>query len=240
MNLKLLRCLPIWKSNMQESLIIGLGEIGKSLHNVIGGDVRDKAGIIGRENPINYDIIHICFPYGPQFNKYVKQYQSEYNPEYTVIHSTVPVGTSRSLKASHSPVIGIHPHLEESITTFTKFIGGADARVIQFFRRKGIKIYSFDKPETTELMKILSTSKYGIDIEWTKEVKRLCDEYKVPFEAWTIWTDNYNKGYTKLGYPEYKRPSLIYMKGKIGGHCVLSNLKFLKSKFKDVIGKEDI
>lgn len=223
-----------------ESLIIGLGEIGKSLHNVIGGDVRDKEGVVGREDPVQYDIIHICFPYSSKFIQYVRQYQEEYNPEHTVIHSTVPVGTSRKLKASHSPVIGIHPHLEESFKTFTKFIGGADARVIQFFRRKGIKMYSFDKPETTELMKILSTSKYGIDIEWTKEVKRLCDEHNIPFEAWTLWTQSYNEGYTKLGYPEYTRPSLIYMKGNIGGHCIVNNLKFLKSKFKDVIGRKDI
>lgn len=215
------------------SLIIGQGEIGQSLNNVIGGDIRDKELLSGGFQD-QYDIIHICFPYSDGFIKQVKEYQKEYNPKYTVIHSTVPVGTSRKCEAIHSPVIGIHPHLEEGIRIFTKFMGGGNSEVIQWFRRKGIKIYPFDKPEATELLKILCTTKYGIDIEWTKEVKRLCDENNVPFEAYTIWTDNYNKGYEKLGFPEYQRPNLIPMAGKIGGHCVMSNLKFINTKFKNI------
>ena len=111
--------------------------------------------------------------------------------------------------------------------TFKKYIGGGNSEIIQWFRRKGFKVYSFDKPETTELMKLLSTDKYKTDIEHTLKVKSFCEKYDVPFSAWTLWTDNYNKGYEKLGYPEYARPNLIPMKGKIGGHCVLQNQKLL-------------
>ena len=94
-----------------------------------------------------------------------------------------------------------------------------------------MKVYITDKQETTELMKILSTTAHGLNIEYTKEVKRLCDENKTPFEMWTMWTDNYNNGYEALGHPEYKRPNLIPVMKKIGGHCVLPNLEFIKSKF---------
>jgi hypothetical protein len=212
-----------------KSLVIGSGEIGTSLNNIIDQDIRDKAVIV---NDTSYDIIHICFPFSKTFIKDVKDYQKEYNPKYTVIHSTVPVGTSRKLKAIHSPCLGIHPHLEESMLTFKKFIGGGDTNLIQWFRRLGFKVQPFDNPETTELMKILSTTKYGLDITFNQEVKELCDTYKVPFEAWTLWTNNYNTGYEKLGYEEYKRPNLIYMKGNIGGHCVLNNLKLLNTKWK--------
>ena len=219
-----------------ETLIVGNGEIGKSLLSVLGEyypcDIIDKEDL-GYED---YEVMHICFPYSDRFKKYVKQYQDKYKPKYTVIHSTVPVGTSESLNAIHTPCVGIHPHLGESLTTFKKFIGGNDNdEVIQYFRRAGIRVYSTDKPDSTELMKILSTSFYGLCIEWNKEVKRLCDEHNIPFELWTLWTNNYNEGYNALGYPEYTRPNLIPMMGKKGGHCVSNNLKYLDSKFKEFI-----
>lgn len=218
------------------SIIIGQGEIGKSLEKVLSPYhptyIRDiKSDLKGE-----YDIMHIAFPYSNEFLNQVKHYQLDYSPKYTIIHSTVPVGTSRMCNALHSPVIGLHPFLEESIKTFTKFIGGKDAsQVADYFRRANIKTYLTDKQETTELMKILSTTNHGLNIEFTKEVKRLCDQENVPFEMWTLWTDNYNKGYEELGHPEYKRPNLIPVMKKIGGHCVLPNTKLIKSKFADFI-----
>lgn len=219
-----------------KTLIVGQGEIGKSLERIFSKyyptDIRDfESSLIG-----NYDIMHIAFPYNKKFCHEVKDYQKMYKPKYTVIHSTVPVGTSRELDATHSPCVGLHPFLEESIKTFTKFLGGEDAgEVADYFRRANIKCYITDKQETTELMKILSTTNHGLNIEFTKEVKRLCDENQVPFEMWTMWTNNYNNGYEALGHPEYKRPNLIPIQKKIGGHCVLPNLDFIKSKFSDFI-----
>jgi len=221
------------------TLIIGDGEIGKSLFNVL--DKQYECCIIdkGDEVELDYEIMHICFPYSDKFIKYVNEYLEKYKSKYVVVHSTVPVGTCEEIGAMHSPCVGIHPHLEESLTTFTKFIGGEYAHeVAQYFRRAGIKVYVTDLARTTELMKICSTSFYGLCIEWTKEVKRMCDKNHVPFEAWTLWTDNYNNGYNELGYPEYTRPNLIPIMGKIGGHCVIPNLEHLDSKFKQLI-KDD-
>ena len=223
-----------------KTLIVGSGEIGKSLASVLREyydlDIFDKDGSSG----IDPEIMHICFPYSDKFVDAVKEYQKDYEPKFTVIHSTVPVGTSKKLGAIHSPCIGIHPDLGKSMLTFTKYLGGKDAsEVADYFRRAGMKVYLTDKSETTELMKILSTSFYGLTIEWTKEVKRLCDENKVPFEFWTLWTDNYNAGYEKLGHPEFSRPNLSPIKKKIGGHCVLPNLEFIKSKFSEFIKKQN-
>lgn len=218
-----------------KSLIIGNGEVGKSLWEIIEGCIMDRVHSGGAK----CDIIHICFPYSKEFNKEVERYQEQYSPKYTIIHSTVPVGTSRKLKAIHSPIIGIHPYLEKSIRTFTKFVGGGNQEVYNYFRRFGLKIYPFDKPETTELMKILDTIFYGTCIEYTKEVKKLCDKAGVPFEAWTIYTQAYNTGYQKLGYPEFTRPNLIPIEGKIGGHCVLKNCDFINNKFTKLIKKNN-
>ena len=218
------------------SLIIGLGEVGVALHDVLDPhydvDVYDNS--IGTEPKLGktYDIIHICFPYSPKFIDYVKAYQIRFQPKYTIIHSTVKPGTCRELGAISSPVIGIHPDLEKSLKTFVKFLGGEQAHeVADYFRRAGMKVYMFDTPETPELMKILATTFYGICIEYTKDVKRLSDQFNVPFEAWKIWTDNYNTGYNKLGYPEFTRPNLVPIMKKIGGHCILNNTELLETKF---------
>jgi hypothetical protein len=142
------------------------------------------------------------------------------------------------LRATHSPVIGIHPHLEEGIRTFTKFLGGPIAsEVADEFRRAGLRVYIFEKSETTELMKILDTTFYGMCIEYTKDVKKQTEKFKVPFEAWTLWTNNYNEGYTKLGHPEYVRPNLVPIMTEIHGHCVRPNLELLETKFTKFLKK---
>lgn len=210
-----------------ESLIIGAGEIGKSLHKVLGGDIRGKEPHQG-----HYDIIHICFPYDSSFISQVEIYQNQHTPKYTVIHSTVPVGTSRKCNAINSPCLGIHPYLEESFKIFTKFLGGENAgEVADYFRRANIKVYITDKPETTELMKILDTTHYGVEIEIVKDIKRQCDKFGVPFEAWTLWVNNYNDGYEKLGHPEYKKPNLVPNMQPIAGHCVIQNTELLETPF---------
>lgn len=214
-------------NQINNSIIIGNGEIGQSLHKVLGGDI---TGITHEAK--DYDIIHICFPYSPEFIDEVKRYQKLFNAKYTVIHSTVPVGTSRKCEAIHSPCLGVHPYLEKSFLTFTKYLGGEKAgEVADYFRRHNIKVYVTDKSETTELMKILCTTKYGVDIEYVKDVKRQCDKFRVPFEMWTLWTENYNQGYKKLDQEQFTRPNLIPNMQKISGHCVMPNTELLETNF---------
>ena len=219
-----------------DSLIIGNGEIGSALHKILGGDVVDKDGMGAKE----YDIIHICFPYFNGFDDEVRKYQDWYKPRHTVIHSTVPIGTSRKCGAIHSPVSGIHPFLEEGLRTFPKYLGGEKAsEVADYFRRKGFKVYITDKPETTELTKILCTTYYAMSIEYTKDVKEQCEKYGVPFEFWTVWNENYNKGYEKLGFPEYMRQNLVPIMTKQGGHCTLPNCELLETKFTKFIKEQN-
>ena len=219
-----------------KTFIIGYGEIGKSLEKTLQLyplTIVGEEGIIkGAYDNRELEIMHICFPYSEKFISEVKKYQKKYKPKYTIVHSTVPVGTSRKLNAVHSPVIGLHPYLEKSLFTFTKFLGGEQAgEMADYFRRAGMKVYITDKQETTELMKIMDTTQYGIEIEFAKELKRECDKYEVPFEAWSLWVDNYNQGYEKLDYPEYKKPNLVPLMKKISGHCILPNVELLNNKF---------
>jgi hypothetical protein len=215
-----------------KTLIIGAGEIGSALLKVLAP--RYETDIIDKDevSVIEPEIIHICFPYSWNFIDLVREYQERYNPKYTVIHSTVPPGVSRQLGAVHSPVLGIHPQIERGIRTFKKFLSGENASdVADYFRRADLTVYIFDKQETTEAMKILDTTFYGVCLEYTKEVKRVCKELGIPFEAWTIWTDNYNEGYRKLDHKEFTRPNLTPIMQKIGGHCVKPNYDLMDTKF---------
>ena len=219
------------------SLIIGAGEVGLSLGRVL--DPYYPVVFVDKR-PVRVkgrvEIMHVCFGYGPDFIAQVNKYQEKYKPQYTVIHSTVPVGTSRQCDAVHSPILGMHPYLEEGIKTFTKFLGGEKAsEVAQYFKRAGLKVYLFDKPETTELMKILDTTFYGLCIEYTKEIKRLADALGVPFSAWSLYNGEYNRGYQQLGYPEYTRPNLVPIMQTIGGHCVVQNTHMIENEFTKLI-----
>ncbi len=219
------------------SLIIGfLGEVGSALQEILK-DVYSWDNLSGIDKDKNnfgdldrgFDIMHVCIPYSDKFIENVKQYQEQYKPKYTVIHSTVPVGTSRYLNAVHSPVRGIHPKLEEGICTFPKFIGGEKAsEVADYFRRAGLKVVLFDKSETTEAMKLFDTEYYRVCIEFAHRVKKYCDKEGLNFhEVYTLANQTYNEGYTKLDYPEFVRPVLQPIMKEIGGHCVLPNKELI-------------
>jgi hypothetical protein len=222
-----------------KTLIVGFGQIGKALFKVLNDvyqvDVDDITCTVHPENK-NFDILHICFPCKDDFENEVAYYKRLYKPKWIVIHSTVAVGVSRQCNAIHSPVIGLHPNLAESLLTFTKFLGGEDAcYVADYFRKAGMKVYLFDKQETTEALKIMSTTFYAVLIEYTKQVKQHCNEIGIPFEAWTIWTDEYNAGYNELGRYEYTRPNLVPIMKRLGGHCILPNCELLEDDFTRLI-----
>lgn len=211
-------------------LIVGAGEIGGSLWRVL---VEHYKVIVAGKHETKLDdadVLHICFPYSEEFIFEVKRYQELYEPKFTVVHSTTPVGTCSKVEATHSPVRGVHPNLEEGIKTFHKFLGGPEAsQVAGYFRRAGMKVILFDKQETTEALKLFDTEYYRTCIEFCHRVKKYCDEHNLNFsEVYTIPNLTYNEGYTKLEHPEFVRPVLQPIMTKIGGHCVLDNTELIK------------
>ena len=225
---------------MLSTLILGYGQIGKALEKVLvdySPDHLDKNETTTR----TYDIIHICFPYSETFIDDVKNYQTLYKPKYTVIHSTVPIGTSRKVNAVHSPVIGIHPHLATSIKTFKKFLGGSQASgVADYFRRAGCNVYLFDDQETTELAKLSKTTFYAMTIEYVKMLKRICDEKNLSFtEVYTTFVTEYNRGYEALGYPEIKIPNLVPIMREQGGHCTIPNCDLWTNDFTEFVKEQN-
>lgn len=207
---------------MNKNLVIGMGEVGKAIQTIFSADWID----VGIDNSDGVcDLLHICFPYSKEFVKEVEKYQKRFQPKYTIIHSTVPVGTSRKCNSIHSPIRGLHPDLEKGIRTFPKFIGGKDAsQIADVFRRVGLKIILCDKQETTESIKLFDTQYYLECVRFCKRVKEYCDKNDLNFhEVYTLPNETYNEGYTELGHKEYVRPVLQPIMTEVGGHCLLPN-----------------
>jgi len=219
-----------------KSLIIGKGEVGTALYNIL----KKKYDVhIQDKEPLDIDginVLHICFPYSKSFIGDVKDYMVMYDPKYTIIHSTVPVGTSRECQAFHSPIRGVHPHLERGILTFIKYLAPKDNFLKKYFERAGIKIKLVGKPEETEALKIWDTTQYGVFLILQKEIYKWCRENKIDPEI--VYKDankTYNEGYINLGMKHVVRPILSDKKGKIGGHCVVQNCDLLKHKITNLI-----
>ncbi len=225
------------------SIIVGYGQIGKSLEKVLvdySPDHYDNGDDLSLLDS-HYDVLHICFGYSKDFISEVERYKARFTPKYTIIHSTVPVGTSRLCGAIHSPVVGIHPHLARSIKTFKKFLGGKEASgVADYFRRAGCNVYLFDDQETTELAKLSQTTFYAMTIEYTKMLKRICNEKNLSFtEVYTTFVTDYNRGYEELGLPEIKIPNLVPIMREQGGHCTIPNCDLWENDFTEFIKEQN-
>lgn len=228
-------CLPqhkciTMKNKKFKTLIIGFGEIGQSLFNVLSKKYEVYAKDIEDLELDGVKVMHIAIPYSEKFIHIVKEYQKQYNPTFTIIHSTVPMGVTRELNAYNSPVRGIHPHLEKSLKTFVKYLSPHNELLVKYFKDAGIKIKTVDKPETTEAMKLWCTTQYGINVIIEKEIKKYCEENNLDFDI--VYKDcnkTYNDGYKKLGFPKFSKYTLDHMDGEIGGHCIIPNCEILQT-----------
>jgi UDP-N-acetyl-D-mannosaminuronate dehydrogenase len=213
-------------------LVVGYGEVGKAIHKILGDafyiDLNDS-----NWDGEKIDVVHICVPYlyKRQFFRIIARYK-KLKPKLIIVHSSVPVGTCDKLRVVHSPVRGVHPHLEKGIRTFPKYFGGKGSKVAAWiFSSAGLKTRILKNARTTEAIKLWDTTQYGRLIMMEKEIFEWCKKNKVNFEDVYIQANrDYNEGYVTLGRPEVVRPWLKHIPGPIGGHCVLPNARLLKVK----------
>lgn len=226
-----------------KSAVIGLGETGRPLFEILqeyyGKDVEgyDSAtDNISKIVPHSVNILNICIPYSERFIQIVQDYQDLFNPTVTVIHSTVPIGTTSKIrKAVHSPILGRHTRMKQDIKTFFKYIGGKNTSfVADYFIEAGIMPVCLDTPEMTEALKLLCLAKYGMSIAFAQYQKDICDTYHIPYMHVIDWDRNYNRGVD----PHLRRPILEPPNGKIGGHCVVQNTKILNEQHPNQILEE--
>jgi len=222
---------------MATGLIVGMGEVGialevvlKSYHDIHTYDAKDPR----RQDEFfatlkgDVDVLHICFPYSDQFGASVQSYQEHVQPRYTVIHSTVPVGTSKALECYHSPVRGIHPHLAESMRKFYTYLAPDDITLVGYFLDAGFRIRLAETTDDTEAGKLWSLVSYAVSIILEKQIYEYCENNSLDFGViYKDFTETYNDGYARMGVNNIQRPVLEHMEGAIGGHCVIPGVEEL-------------
>ena len=219
---------------MATSIIIGMGEVGRALkqvlstaHTVVTYDSKHDVG-----SPVFSDdeckVMHVCIPFGELFNQAIKDYETVFEPTYTIIHSTTPVGTCKALDVHHSPIRGIHPHLAEAMTAFTTYLAPKNEELKRYLEAAGMDVKLVADTDTTEAGKLWSLAAYAMSIILEKEMYRWCEEHDVDYNiAYKHFTHSYNNGYDALGIGNYTRPVLEHMEGSIGGHCIMPGLEKL-------------
>ena len=164
-----------------------MSEIITKRHEVFGVDI-DSAASVDR-----CDVMHVCFPFrDKEFVRQVSEYIGRYQPDLTIINSTVAPGTSRRIAQEsskavvNSPVRGKHACMREEMLHYTKFIGALDpesgARAAQHFESVGIRSKVLGSPETTEIAKLTETTYFGVLIAWAQEVERYCKEVGADYD----------------------------------------------------------
>ena len=158
-------------------MVIGLGEIGKPLLDVISRHYETVAVDIAppAEPPGNIDVMHVCYPFKiDDFIGQTAKYIDQYHPRLTVINSTVSVGTTRAVaertgtNVVNSPVRGKHTRMTADLLRYDKFVGGVDTesaeRAARHFESVGMKTRVLSSPEATELAKLTETTYFGLII----------------------------------------------------------------------------
>ena len=227
-------------------VILGMGEVGQAVatvlqskHHVYGQDLdvaRQSGQELQDERPIT---LHVAIRWSDDFFDAVASAIERHKPHGVVVHSTVPVGTTRRLSLrhdrlpiAHAPIRGVHPNMAESLLTFPMALSG-DARLGDGLDEAGIEIhYVGARTETTELMKLLDLTYYAWNIAFAKESSRLIESLGLEYDQVYRWAnETYNSGYQALGRPEVVRPVLEPIPGPIGGHCVVPGFKMLANEF---------
>lgn len=218
--------------NSKTTVVIGLGEVGRPLAEVLKRAHRvEGVDLPARDVSAPVDFLHVCYPAEiDDFVGITAGYVRRYQPEIVVIHSTVPVGTTGQVGRAvpvpvvHSPVRGKHARMVEELTHYVKFIGAdapaVGARVAAHFEAAGMKCKVLSSPEATELAKLTETTYFGLLIAFAQDVNRMARAVGVRY-------DDIVSFYEEIAY----LPRVAFFPGVIGGHCVMPNISLLKRRF---------
>ena len=221
-------------------LVIGYGEVGHALEEILNERYETKIHDPPKERLApegKYAWLHICIPYTESFVKTVDFYMKQFSPEHTVIHSTVPVGTTRALSylyhVTYSPIRGEHPELVRYLREFPKWIATTDDsnEVLSHFQACGISMRLAPSIEALEWFKLLETFEYAYRIVLWQEIERQADRPEVRggvpknevLSALKEWF------FEKRAVYDGERGLVpIMFGGVIKGHCLMPNVELLK------------
>jgi len=215
-------------------LVIGLGEIGRPLFEILSEKFEDVQGLDKNQDvqiKLPIDVMHVCIPGDLEnFSEIVLGYNEKYNPRLTIIHSTVQIGTTEKIDKNirgycvHSPVRGKHYQMKKDLLLYTKYIGAneidAGEMAYKHLSKARFKTEIMTSSRITEYMKIAETTYFAVLLAHAQEVKRNCDKLDISY-------DKAIKIFSEIKY----LPKVKILSSYIGGHCLIPNVILLK-KFK--------
>jgi len=234
--------------HLHKVLIVGYGEVGKPLYEVVRGVYPDVDWLDIEQKKIEgkHDVMHITFPEQTpnDFIASAVRYINEFSPELTLIETTVTPGTTHEIHARvgdrtlicHSPVRGnITEGMKKGLLQYTKFIGptskDAGIRAKEYYETLGLKTYLCSSPLETELGKIFETTYRGLMMSWFQEIHRLCGGLNAQYDQVVEFVGSTER--------EGKQARPVFHPGVIGGHCIIPNAEKLysvsKSKFVEAL-----
>ena len=213
------------------TVIVGMGEVGSALQQVLGSTYEVHAKDIGLAVvPAGIDIMHACIRYSDKFIDIVRDYDRSYSPKLINICTTCPPGTTEQIgpHAVHSTTRGLHPNLASGLRTITKHIGGPQSEAVaEYFRAAGVPCETHRLAKTTELLHLLNNCHYGAELLWAAEAASICREFGVDYTEYMRYTQTHNAGFVALDQPSKVRSVLTPPGDRIGGHCVQQAAKML-------------
>jgi UDP-glucose 6-dehydrogenase len=213
-----------------DTLIVGLGEVGAALAEVIERRWPVlRHDIEPREFDAQIGVMHVCIPFqsSAQFEDAVCGYVERFDPALTIVNSTVLPGMTSALARrtgkpiAYSPVRGKHVRMVQDLLHYVKYVAAAEpttaALVQAHFERAGMKTRRMDKPETLELAKLAETTYFGLQIAFAQDLDRYARRVGADYDEATNFFEEV----------EYL-PRTRYFPGIIGGHCVIPNIQLLR------------
>lgn len=209
-------------------IVVGMGEVGRPLFQIL----KQRYHCIDVDvSPVEVSepcsVLHVCYPFQiPAFVDVTVEYVRRYQPELTIINSTVAPGTSRKVQDTvrqpviYSPVRGKHVRMERDMLRYRKFVAGftfdATKRAERHFSEAGFSTGMFRTPEIAELSKLIETTWLGVLVGWAQEVERMAARHNASY-------DEVNAFIEEIDF----LPGNVFP-GYIGGHCVMPNIEILR------------
>jgi len=219
-------------------LIIGLGEVGRPLYEILSEKFTDVYGYDSDRSktvhelkaiPKPIEIMHIAYPYtGGEFIDSTINYIRSFNPRLVIIHSSIPPRTTRLIQSktnsmiAYSPVRGKHPNLKEHLRFWTKWISAVNQAGTELAKRHleeaGFKVKVAKDPESLELAKLWETIYRAAMIACWQEIHRISKDLGADIKVIAEFIQEVHKvlGDRPLYYPDV-----------IGGHCLIPNTRIL-------------
>ncbi|HET9897515.1 MAG TPA: hypothetical protein VFQ44_21495 [Streptosporangiaceae bacterium] len=224
------------------ALVVGLGEVGRPLLEVLRTAHRVAGRDLGDQDFHGVQILHLCFPFGPEFVTAAVGYAELYQPEVVVVHSTVVPGTTRAIQdktkiaSVYSPVRGKHLRMAEELRRYKKFVAGTSASALalveRHFTAAEVSTRRMSSFEALELAKLLETTYFGVLVGWAQEMDRFAAAAGADY-----WETV--RFFEEVGF----FPPVSFEPGYIGGHCVMPNLELLervrRSPFVDTLRRSN-